>query len=300
MFTDILLAATPSEVNQWAAQAAFALARKHQARICLLHVCGPPVYGWSDIEYLNPSGELDRVKARIEESCRDQYQETDKLTVEVVAGLPHEEILRFSRKKNIDLIVMGSREKSRPERRPTTWGMTGTTMEMVSQRAHCPVMIVSRPVAKESLTFSNLVMATDFSDQSECALGYAGQLSRHYKAKLFVVHVLDVGSQYERLKVYQEDIEKLIEEAKGRIAREFEPMLRGVNHQLEVWEGVPYVEILKVARREKADLILMAHHAKNKDPEKAFLGSTVAQVAIRSACPTVSVNKHFDVRCAVY
>ena len=51
------------------------------------------------------------------------------------------------------------------------------------------------------------------------------------------------------------------------------------------------MEILKFAREKSADLIVMAHHTREIDPEKALLGSTVEQVVLRSACPVASVNR---------
>jgi nucleotide-binding universal stress UspA family protein len=62
------------------------------------------------------------------------------------------------------------------------------------------------------------------------------------------------------------------------------------NYEIEVREGIPYVEILKFAREKTGDLIVMAHHTRDIDPEKAVLGSTVEQVVLRSACPVASVN----------
>jgi nucleotide-binding universal stress UspA family protein len=38
------------------------------------------------------------------------------------------------------------------------------------------------------------------------------------------------------------------------------------------------------------DLIVMAHHTREIDPEEAVLGTTVEQVVLRSACPVASVN----------
>jgi nucleotide-binding universal stress UspA family protein len=62
------------------------------------------------------------------------------------------------------------------------------------------------------------------------------------------------------------------------------------NFEIEVREGIPYVEILKFAREKTRDLIVMAQHTREVDPEKAVLGSTVEQVVLRSACPVASVN----------
>ena len=70
------------------------------------------------------------------------------------------------------------------------------------------------------------------------------------------------------------------------------PKLQGyAKHTVQVWEGTPHVEILKLARERQADLIVMAHHTREIDPEQALLGSTVEQVVLRSACPVASVNR---------
>ena len=47
------------------------------------------------------------------------------------------------------------------------------------------------------------------------------------------------------------------------------------NFDIEVREGIPYVEIQKFARVNAGDLIVTAHHTRQLDPEKAVLGNTV-------------------------
>jgi nucleotide-binding universal stress UspA family protein len=92
-----------------------------------------------------------------------------------------------------------------------------------------------------------------------------------------------------------------IEQVKKRLADEYRERLKGVQSvSYETWEGTPSMEILKFSRQKSADLIIMAHHSREVDPEKAYLGSTVAQVALNASCPTMSVNRHFDLRCALY
>jgi nucleotide-binding universal stress UspA family protein len=89
----------------------------------------------------------------------------------------------------------------------------------------------------------------------------------------------------------QVEIENRIKAAKEKIEKRYIAKLNGYdNYSIEVREGIPYVEILKFAREKTGDLIVMAHHTKEVDPEKAVLGSTVEQVVLRSACPVASVN----------
>ncbi len=83
-----------------------------------------------------------------------------------------------------------------------------------------------------------------------------------------------------------------IKEAKLQMERIYLPALKEFDtYEIEVWEGIPHVEILKYARAKSSDLIVMAHHTREVDPEKAILGSTVEQVVLRSSCPVASVNR---------
>ncbi len=296
MFKDIVLAATQSEESEPAAEVAIAFSRWHEAKLVITHVCGLPNPGWGEIENMLPSGEVDRIKKQIRDYYQERIKDLPDCRFVVVPGVPHSEILRAARKANSDLIVMGSHTKEFAEKkRSTTWGLEGSTLERVSRKARCPVLIVARPVAEDSLAFKNIVVATDFSYQAECAIYYASQMARQYAANLHIFHVIEEGMTR---KVANE---AEIEQVKNRLAEEYREKLRGLqNLTYEAWEGTPSMEILKFARQKSADLIIMAHHSKEVDPERAYLGSTVEQVALNASCPTMSVNRHFDLRCALY
>jgi len=299
MFKDIILAVTPSKACHSAADAAFAFAKKHEANMSLIHVCGLPSHGWGAIEHLLPSGEVDKIRVEIEKTYAKQLADCPGCNVVVVPGIPHAEVLRLARKKNADLIVMGCNTEDDLQRRSRMWGIAGSNIERVSQKARCPVMIVAREVPEDRMQFANIVVATDFSFQSECAVGYGGQLARQYGAALHVFHAVDIGHGHDAPP--QEEIEAAIADHKAHMVTEFGPRLEGIKEvTYECWEGVPSMEVLKYARLRGADLILMAHHSKERDPEEAFLGSTVAQVALNANCPTMSINRHFDLRCGMF
>ncbi len=292
MFKEIVLAITPSEICHHAAAKAFEFARRFEARLTVVHVTGMQ-QGWGQMEWLECSGETGRIRDNILEYYKEWLEKTPNSEVVVPAGIPHNEIIRIARKVNADLIVMGPHTKEYMEKRSKIWGMAGSTLERVSQRATCPVMIVTRE-AREEQRFQTILAATDFSKPSECAVLYGGQLTRHYKADFIVFNVVPGEG------LTQTELMRLIDNTRQRMAHDFEPMVRGIkNVQFEAWEGNPAMEILKIARQRDVDLILMAHHSKEKDPEKAFLGSVVAQVALNSVCPTMSINRHFDLRCGM-
>lgn len=69
------------------------------------------------------------------------------------------------------------------------------------------------------------------------------------------------------------------------------PNLKGFkNYVIDAWEGISYLEILKFARTQDVDLIVMGPHAKEEVPQW-YLGNTVEQVSMRSQCPVIVASR---------
>jgi nucleotide-binding universal stress UspA family protein len=169
--------------------------------------------------------------------------------------------------------------------------VAGSTMQKVAKAARCPVVIISRPCTTCWKLFSNIVFGTDFSKASDYAYMFAYKLAREIGARLHLFHACDINTHGSEKILGQTEIETKIEKAKDEMQKRYISKMNGYdNYSLEVREGVPYVEILKFAREKTGDLIVMAHHTREIDPEEAVLGSTVEQVVLRSACPVASVN----------
>jgi nucleotide-binding universal stress UspA family protein len=297
MFKDIIAAITPSAECECAADAAMSFAQRFDANLTMLHVCGVDRCP-EDMEFMSRSGENEKIRANIEAYYAEKLKGVDKHKVVVTPGVPHIEILRLARKLDPDLIVMGPHTTEYAERRAMMWNMSGSTVEKVSQQARCPVMIVTREAPYGERRIANIVVATDFSSQADCAVNYGGQLARQYKAGLTVFNVVDIDGEGGSLS--KADLAREVGRRTEWMDQEYGPRLRGISAcAFECWDGKPGVEILKLAKRRDADLVIMAHHSREKDPEKAMLGSTVVQVAMNSLCPTMSVNRHFDLRCGL-
>jgi nucleotide-binding universal stress UspA family protein len=156
-------------------------------------------------------------------------------------------------------------------------------MQKVAKSARCPVVIISRPCTTCWKLFSNIVFGTDFSKASYSAFLFAYQLAKEVGAKLHMFHALDINANAAGQIRGQAEIEERISSARKKIETEYVRKMKGFdNYTIEIWEGTPYVEILKFAREKTADLIVMAHHTREIDPEQALLGSTVEQVVLRS------------------
>jgi nucleotide-binding universal stress UspA family protein len=299
MFKKLLFATTASPTCDNAAKVAFDLELKWDAKLIVLHVLGVPTHGFSTFVTDVRTGEteesdsdyIDWVKEEMRNTYGELLKDSENSVLEAVVGAPHREILRLARKEKVDMIIMGAHTREEDVGAARYRAIAGSTMQKVAKAARCPVVIISRPCTTCWKLFSNIVVGTDFSKPSEYAFLWAYKLAKEVGAKLHVFHACDIGSGNFGQIQGQNEIEQKIKEARERIAKKYIPKMKGYdNYDIEVWEGIPYVEILKFAREKQADLIVMAHHTRDIDPDQALLGSTVEQVVLRAACPVASVN----------
>ena len=300
MFKKILFATTASPTCDNAAHVAFDLAKKYKSDLNVFHVLGLPSRGFSPFVTDTRTGEtescgpdyIDWVKEEMKNTYAKQLAECETAHIETLAGVPHTEILRKARKDNVDLIVMGAHSREEDKGATRYRSIVGSTMQKVAKSARCPVLIVARPCTTCLWYFSNIVFCTDFSKAADSAFTFASNLAQYIGSKLWIFHALDLSSIGSGKVHSQDEIEEKIGQARKKIDdRYISKMGDYDNFEVEIWEGIPYVEVLKFSREKNGDLIVMAHHTREIDPEKALLGSTVEQVVLRSNCPVASVNK---------
>ncbi|MFH1076353.1 MAG: universal stress protein [Pseudomonadota bacterium] len=302
MFKKILFATSASPACDHAARTAFDLAKRYNAQIILLHVLGTPSRGFGgqyvtdlrtgeqvacDNEYLQwVQEELKNIYAKQLAQCSD-------FRLEILVGYPHREILRIARSEDVDIIVMGASAHEKGEEEALyKKGIMGSTSQKVAKAARCPVLFINRPAGSYWGGFSNIIFGTDFSKAAEAAFLFAYKLAKALNCELHLFHVFDISAVHAGKVMDQEQIDDGIREARQKIRGRYMSNIKDFNnYNIDVWEGIPHVEIVKFAREKQADLIVMAHHTNELDPEKARLGSTVEQVVLRAICPVVSVNR---------
>ncbi|SIO40859.1 universal stress protein [Halodesulfovibrio marinisediminis] len=300
MFKKILFATSASPACDNAAKVSFDLAQKNNAKLYALHVLGVPSRGFSHTVTDLRTGEEEIVDAdyrdwvmeELKTTYATQLAESENTALELAVGVPATEILRFARKEGVDLIVMGANTRDDDPESARSRSIVGRTMEKVARLAKCPVLIVNRPCTTCWKLFSNIVYCTDFSPAADTAFEFARTTAEEIGAKLNIFHAFDINNSKLGLFPSQNDIERQLEAAQKKIDERYVSKLTGYdNYDVEIWEGTPYVEILKFAREKQADLIIMAHHTAEVPAEDAELGSTIEQVVVRSACPVASVSR---------
>ena len=299
MFKKILFATSATEACDHAARVAFNMAESYGAQICIFHVLGVPTRGFSqvvlDVKTKEEVVVDDEYIAWVEEEIKVHYSKqletTRNFEIKVAIGLPHREVLRAARELAPDLIVMGG-STGDDEDSVYKKSLVGSTLQRVAKVAPCPLLVVNRPAASFWGGMSNVVFGTDFSKASDAAFRFALQLVKALACELHIFHALDIGSMHLGRIMTQDEIESNIRESLRRIRGRYIPEMKDVpEYDFEVWEGIPYVEIVKYAREKHADLIIMAHHTQKASREDTRLGSNIEQVIVRAGCPVISINR---------
>jgi nucleotide-binding universal stress UspA family protein len=301
MFKKILFATTATPACDNAAKAAFVLSRKYNASLHIFHVFGVPHHGYSpfvrDIKTGVEESMYDPdVSAWAREEIRIRYAEDieryPRCDIDCNVGVPYREILRKARQENVDAIIMGSHTSLPSNTAARYRNVVGNTMQHVAKFAKCPVFVISRPCKTCVSESATLVLSTDFSRASHAAFQFAAAMARQIRSRLLIFHSVDITPRHFVHLDDQDTIERNIESARRRIETEYLSDLDGsVKAEVHVREGIPHVELLKFAREQEANLIVMAHHNSDLPDEDGFLGSMVEQVVLRSSCPVVSVNR---------
>ena len=302
MFKKILFSTTGTSLCDAAARVAFDMANRYGAKLFIIHIFGIPDRSYSQAAIDIKTGEkvdlnsdhFQKVQEEIKQTYSEQIKHNKECEFEILAGIPGTEILRTARKKDIDLIIMGARHSKKEKKSPQQKLIVGSTLQSVARSARCPVLIIGRTAASFWGGISNILFGTDFSKASDSAFLFAYKLARTLKCTLNFFHVINISEDSPGNVMDQNEIDDRIREARAKIREKYLSRMEGFDdYEIDVWEGIPYVEIVKYAREKFADLIIMAHHSKKIDPEKANIGTTMEQIALRSNCPVISVN-HTD------
>jgi nucleotide-binding universal stress UspA family protein len=139
----------------------------------------------------------------------------------------------------------------------------------------------------------HILYATDFSRASRPAFAKALELAKQDRARLVLLHVLMPPSPF-----LGEELPASFVELQVRARREVERQLAtlvaqakkaGVRVEAQFTEGVPSEEILRAARRQRADLIVLGTHGRT-GLGRIFMGSVAERVLQRATAPVLTVR----------
>ncbi|WP_254762492.1 universal stress protein [Natrinema marinum] len=150
MYDRILLPTDAEKGTELATEHAIAAAERTGAELHLLYVVDSDVYAsYSGDEYVHEFEGLEAALEQVGEDALESAAEAAREaglepTTVVRHGSPHEEILAYADEADVDLLVMGSKERSGEYRQ-----LLGSVTDRVARLASRPVTIVKTPVEED-------------------------------------------------------------------------------------------------------------------------------------------------------
>ena len=149
--------------------------------------------------------------------------------------------------------------------------------------------------------YKNMLFCTDFSEDANIAFLHAVDMAKKYGAKLHILHIPHSSYTYLR-HVVNEHVpegapageaffdEKIEKEAEKALKEEYEGRLGDFkDYSLVVKIGKPDVEIIRYARKNDIDVIVMGALGKS-ELERMEHGSTVANVSKYAHCHVIAIR----------
>lgn len=147
---------------------------------------------------------------------------------------------------------------------------------------------------KQRITFSNILLATDYSKTAYAAMTYAGYLARAFEASLYAMHVnepFNYASPPEMCLCLQtpEEMER------DKFCEELRRMSSEITLKFLEGEGDIWTALAIAIAEHKVDLLVIGTRGRT-GLEKAFLGSRAEEILRRARCPVLTVGPKTNVQ----
>jgi nucleotide-binding universal stress UspA family protein len=262
---------------------AIALAKDYQAKLFILHCAeGSELAGFS-----NRASIKEAIESFVHKYAGSTETGDFSWSIVLVEGDPAEAITVKAAELSADLIVMRSR------RRPNAV-LLGSTAESVSRMAPCPVF-VSHPQEQDwvgrstEVNLKRVLVAYDFSGDSELALAYGLSFAQEYQTELHLLHVLPERKKFKapELSFLPINSDKNFEDAVCRLSSIIPPeAMAWCEIKQVIREGLPYREILNYAEEQHMDLICIGASGTDYGMHTLF-GSNADRVLRQAPCPII-------------
>ncbi|MCH9656302.1 MAG: universal stress protein, partial [Planctomycetes bacterium] len=142
------------------------------------------------------------------------------------------------------------------------------------------------------IEMKKILIPTDFSETSQAATQYAVELAKKFDAKIYLLHVIEDPIVYMPMfESYamppKEDFESF---AETRLDNWILDDDKGELEMETKWvHGNPFVDILKFAKKEDVDLIVVGTHGRSFTAH-LLLGSVAEKVVRKASCPVLTVR----------
>jgi universal stress protein A len=145
-----------------------------------------------------------------------------------------------------------------------------------------------------TIRLQKILLPTDFSTYSAAATKYACELATRFDAQLHLLHTLEVHLASTPDFAMGIDLPRYITESRAAaekaLAGVLDPKWAAGRAVIQaVLEGSPKAEIIKYARKENIDLIVLSTHGRTGLPH-LIIGSVAESVVRTAPCPVLTVR----------
>lgn len=212
----------------------------------------------------------------------------------IVAGDPAPEIAKAVREYDIDLVTVVTHGRKGLSR-----ALWGSTAEEIIAEAPCPVLTIRPPQHdfaehrgdRSEICLNKILLSTNFRPASAAATQVATQLANQTGAQLHAVYV--IGDYLEQISAaFPEGGLNALTHLRSYVQERMTQLARGdgagaIPH---IVEGRPYEEIVSLAAKTDADLIVIGTsvHA-SLFGGTPVLGSEIERVVRNAPCPVLCV-----------
>ena len=237
---------------------------------------------------------LSQVRSETRTLLSDPLLENVEVEAAFAVGEPSTEIGRASIDHEIDLVTVVTRGRKRLSR-----AFGGSIAEEIIAESPCAVLAIRPPQrdfvehrqGQTHLRLKRILVATNFRPSSVAATLLATHMSNHMGAELHAVYV--IGDYFEQISAMFPEgglaaltrLRSYVEERMAHLARS--DGSRALTH---VAEGRPYEEIVRLAAKTEADLIVIGTAVHNSlFGGTPVLGSEIERVIRHAPCPVLCV-----------
>jgi len=142
-----------------------------------------------------------------------------------------------------------------------------------------------------TVSFKNILLATDFSDASEKAFKFATAIARLHSSKIYLVHVIPPGSNSLIPQIPGHRLRHEAEREMETLASRSE--FKQIAHETVLRVGSVWSVLSAVIRGQNIELVVLGTHGRG-GLKKLVLGSVAEEVVRRAGCPVITVGPHID------
>ncbi len=287
-----ILFASEIPANEKAFAFALAQAVEFGSELILFHAYDTLVVAASEtsgIRYYDTAAAARTEIHHLEPMARRAREAGIHCEVVVRPGLAADQILAFTREREIDRIVMGTHSPG-----PIGKLLVGSVAEAVLRSAKVPVYIVGPDVldgAYRNFATRTILCAVSLLESRYVVAAFAAELAARHNARLILQHVIRPQERSEVLA--GRSIHQIESDLLAMIP---DKLQKAVAAQSVVVPGDPTEELLYQGRAQQADLIVLGAHGAS-----AFAAITrhgvVYKVLAHSHCPVITLSPAVLAEC---